>query len=273
MLTGQRAFSADDPYSLLRKQVEHPPPRPRDLAPDLPEQTERAILRALSKQPDARFASCQEFVRKLGHERAESPPRHMVPTRAEDRISFYIAHVAEESLLARPIGEDSSEISHPFLDLYLAGLLGVLQPDFETGMSDQRFRRPHDALTHSATDLPDSPVFLIHPALDTLIRGLRARSPFLQCQHAVVGDNLTWEPYFPTIVQIEKRLQKINDLHFVDLAHRVVKRAQAFLASGKVPFARVEIETGKDWKTLRSMENVDACCEVMLWLEQLLMKL
>ncbi len=67
-------------------------------------------------------------------------------------------------------GEDSSDIFHPFLDLYLAGLLGVLEYDSEMEVTVQRFRRPHDWLAHSAADLPDSPVFLIHPALDTFIR-------------------------------------------------------------------------------------------------------
>ncbi len=59
MLTGQRAFVAEDASSMLRQQVEKLPPRPRELATDLPERAEQAILRALSKQPDARFASCR----------------------------------------------------------------------------------------------------------------------------------------------------------------------------------------------------------------------
>ena len=170
-------------------------------------------------------------------------------------------------------GEDSSDIFHPFLDLYLTGLLGVLQPDPETGLLYQRFRRPHDALKHSATDLPDSPVFLLHPALDTLIRGQRARAPFLQFQHAAVGDNMPWEPYFPTVMQIERQLQKIDDHRFVDLAHQMIKRIQAILTSGKIPFARAEIETSKDWKVLCGMASNDLCCEALLWLEELLAKL
>ena len=167
-------------------------------------------------------------------------------------------------------GEDSSDIHHPFLDLYLTGLLGVLQSDPETGIAYQRFRRPHDALTRSAADLPGSPIFLLHPALDTVIRGQRARAPFLQYQHVPVGDNMPWEPYFPTIVQIEKSLQKVENHPFVVLAHQVLKRMQAILTSAKIPFARVEMETSKDWKTLCSMGDDDACGESLLWLEELL---
>ena len=98
-------------------------------------------------------------------------------------------------------------------------------------------------------------------------------APFLQYQHAIVGDNLPWEPYFPTVMQIEKQLQKIDDQRFVDLAHQVVKRTQAYLTSGKVPYARVEIETSKEWKALGEMAGDDRRCEALLWLEELLGKL
>ncbi|MCA8999362.1 MAG: protein kinase, partial [Planctomycetaceae bacterium] len=67
-------------------------------------------------------------------------------------------------------GEDSTEIYHPFQDLYFSGLLGVVTRDPEDGTMIQRFRKPHDSLIHSATELPESPFFLIHPALDTFIR-------------------------------------------------------------------------------------------------------
>ncbi len=63
-----------------------------------------------------------------------------------------------------------ADIFHPFRDLYFVGLLGVLQRDQETGNTIQRFRRPHDPLVPEAVELPETPVFLIHPALDTFIR-------------------------------------------------------------------------------------------------------
>jgi hypothetical protein len=105
MLTGRRAFIDADPHRLLRKQIEEPPPWPREFVSELPSHAERAILRALSKDPEDRFASCQEFARELGSGFAEQSRRHIVPTPLENRISFCIAHVAEESLLARQIGD------------------------------------------------------------------------------------------------------------------------------------------------------------------------
>ena len=128
-------------------------------------------------------------------------------------------------------GEDSSAIFHPFRDLYLAGLLGVVQPDPETGHAIQRFRRPHDPLTQWAAALPDSPVYLVHPALDTFIQAQHTRTAFLQFQHVPVGDNLLWEPHFPLLLQVERQLQKIDDREFVDLAHQGQRALCVILAT------------------------------------------
>ena len=135
----------------------------------------------------------------------------------------------------------------------------------------QRFRRPHDSLSRSATELPDSPVFLIHPALDTFIRA--QRTSFLQFQHIPVGENLVWHPYFLTILQIERQLQKIKDRQVSDLVHQVVRRVQALLNTGQTRFARLEIETSPDYKTLREKAEDEAGGEILLWLDELLREL
>ena len=137
----------------------------------------------------------------------------------------------------------------------------------------QRFRRPHDPLVPTAVELPDSPVFLIHPALDTFIRSQRTRGPFLQFQHIVVGENLVWEPYFLTLMQVERQLQKCADQRFVELGHQIVKRIQSLLNSGRPPFARLEIESSPDWKAIWSYEGRDDCSEALLWLQELIKEL
>lgn len=137
----------------------------------------------------------------------------------------------------------------------------------------QRFRRPHDPLVPAAVELPDSPVFLIHPALDTFIRSQRTRGPFLQFQHIVVGEDLVWEPYFLTLMQVERQLQKCADQRFVELGHQIVKRIQSLLNSGRSPFARLEIESSPDWKAIWSYEGRDDCSEALLWLQELIKEL
>jgi serine/threonine protein kinase len=61
MLTGQPPFAAPSEYDLLKAQVESPPPPFRDRLPQIPEIVERAVLRVLEKNPDARFQSARDF--------------------------------------------------------------------------------------------------------------------------------------------------------------------------------------------------------------------
>jgi serine/threonine protein kinase len=277
-----RRPAPEDSFQYVRR---HTCGRPRDLVAIASEiSSKRAVLdekrlREIVRQTSEAvvvanvFDEIQVFLNCLGDREARLRFLARIPANILEKSE--VVRVCEEFNGLEPgslrhFGEDSDAIFHPFLDLYLAGLLGVVRQDSESVQAFQRFRRPHDALTHSATDLPDSPVYLLHPAMDTLLRALRAREPFLQYQHVIVGDNLPWEPYFPAVMQIEKQLQKIGDLRFVDLAHQVVKRAQAFLVSGKVPFARAEIETSRDWKTLRCLADDNLRGEALLWLEELL---
>jgi hypothetical protein len=170
-------------------------------------------------------------------------------------------------------GEDSSDIFHPFRDLYIAGMLGVIDYDPELGITVQRFRRPHDPLSRAAAELPDSPVYLLHPALDIFIRSQHTRTPFLQYQHVPVGENLLWEPHFPVLMQIEKHLRHVDDQEFVDMAHQLVKRMQSLLNTGTTRFARIEIETCSDWLELQRRPRNEAGDDALLWMEELLGRL
>jgi len=61
LLTGRVPFQRTNDYELMRAHVEKAPPPPRWFAPDLPEGIEAALLRALEKRPDERFATTREF--------------------------------------------------------------------------------------------------------------------------------------------------------------------------------------------------------------------
>jgi hypothetical protein len=145
-----------------------------------------------------------------------------------------------------------------------------VQRNQETGQIIQRFRRPHDPLASVTTGLPDTSVFLLHPALDTFIRSQRTRKPFLQYQHIRVGDDLVWQPYFDKIMEVEKQLHKIDTHSFTESAHQVVKRIQSLLHSGQTPFARAEIENSEDWQNLYEHQQQNDCGDAILWLEELM---
>lgn len=67
LLMGQTPFGGDDVYGILSAHLSNPPPRFRDVRPDLPVSTElEAIVgRALAKRREERFSSATSFRRAL----------------------------------------------------------------------------------------------------------------------------------------------------------------------------------------------------------------
>jgi serine/threonine-protein kinase len=61
LLTGRAPFAANSDYELCRMHLEELPPLPRSVVQDLPDTVERAVMRALSKQADERYASVAEL--------------------------------------------------------------------------------------------------------------------------------------------------------------------------------------------------------------------
>jgi tRNA A-37 threonylcarbamoyl transferase component Bud32 len=61
MATGRRPFESETPYSIAVMQVTTPPPSPRAINPRLSLSLESVILKALSKQPEARYQTAQEL--------------------------------------------------------------------------------------------------------------------------------------------------------------------------------------------------------------------
>ncbi len=86
LLAGRRPFVGTNVEELLRMHREQPPPDPRSLVPDLPEEVAAAILKALSKRPTDRFSSCEALARALGCRfLSDAPAAPMVLREAECR--------------------------------------------------------------------------------------------------------------------------------------------------------------------------------------------
>lgn len=61
VLTGQLPFETDNEFELMKSQTEITPRRPREINPDITEDVEAAIMKAIEKDPDNRFQTAGEF--------------------------------------------------------------------------------------------------------------------------------------------------------------------------------------------------------------------
>lgn len=77
--TGQRPFSADSLFDLLRQHVEVPPPSPRALRRELAPELESVILTALAKLPEQRFSSAYAMSMALQHATAHLTAEQWTP--------------------------------------------------------------------------------------------------------------------------------------------------------------------------------------------------
>lgn len=65
MLAGQAPFEATTPHAVLHQLIYEPPPPVRSRRPDLPEEVNASLARALAKTPTARYATAKDFVDAL----------------------------------------------------------------------------------------------------------------------------------------------------------------------------------------------------------------
>jgi hypothetical protein len=74
ILVGRHPFPSDNPLSALMAHVNKPVPLPSQLGVVLPPGAEAALLRALAKKPEDRFARSGDFVRGLAGSQYSVPP-------------------------------------------------------------------------------------------------------------------------------------------------------------------------------------------------------
>jgi serine/threonine-protein kinase len=67
MLTGHVPFEAESDYQIMANHVSTPPPLPTRFYPYIPQGVENAVVRAIEKNPDARFQTVEEFGLALEH--------------------------------------------------------------------------------------------------------------------------------------------------------------------------------------------------------------
>ncbi len=115
MVTGRPPFQAETPIALIHMQLNDPLPPPRQLRPDLPEDAQRVILKALTKEPKYRYSSCGAMAAAFTQAIAQAP---FAPT----------APPVEEATMPHPAAEKAVVAPALWQRLpgWVLGLVGVL---------------------------------------------------------------------------------------------------------------------------------------------------
>jgi eukaryotic-like serine/threonine-protein kinase len=94
LLTLQPAFSARDRQQLLRRILHDEPPRPRQLNPAIPADLETIILKAMEKEPSARYASARELADDLERFLEDQPVQARRPSLVHRTVKWARRHRA-----------------------------------------------------------------------------------------------------------------------------------------------------------------------------------
>jgi hypothetical protein len=129
MLTGKVPFSADSDYQIMADHVNTPPPLLTNIFPYVPKGVERAVLKALEKNPDARYQNAEEFGAALDNSQGVAAAAPAVSARpaATPLASVPVAAAAAGALAAEA---PKPAVSRPFFTrerrVIAAGLVAVL---------------------------------------------------------------------------------------------------------------------------------------------------
>jgi len=166
--------------------------------------------------------------------------------------------------------ETHQDLNHPFRDLYMTGLLGVLVRDTRSDQIFQRFRQPEDLIIDIAKTLPQSNYYFIHPALQSLL--LQQRSSRLQHlhQHIMIGESATWDRIDEVTWHIERALSQVQAQPVRDAVRELLRmRRQLSLASADYRRQK-QWESHHTWikaKDLLQKQRLDA---ILFWCDELL---
>ncbi|MEM7316960.1 MAG: protein kinase, partial [Planctomycetota bacterium] len=106
LLTGTRPFQSESVVEVLRMQKFDHPPRLHELLPDLPEPVADAVMKALSKDPAQRYATCRAFAQAFCSEAAKIKVN-------DSRKVVHVSLTAGESLIARRMARELAKAGYP----------------------------------------------------------------------------------------------------------------------------------------------------------------
>jgi serine/threonine-protein kinase len=114
MVAGRPPFVAEGVGELFAKHMLEEPPAITALAPHVPPHMANAIMKALAKDPEARFASMDDFRKALVGEIKVVAPAGSAPSAAARRASSTLAQTMSQKASTSTLSSASSEIDDSF---------------------------------------------------------------------------------------------------------------------------------------------------------------
>ncbi len=174
-----------------------------------------------------------------------------------------------DAAAVRSFGTESPEIFHPFGDLYLCGLLGVIVEDTDSHQAVQRFRRPDDPVRVSGADLPHSDWYLLHPALSVWLQQSQLNPDFFHNPIITAGDGIIWEAWDPICCEIARLATHVPDQNLRRFIALSTASAREHLKSREMGSLYHRLQSSFNWTSnlseLRRLGHED----LSLWLEEL----
>jgi formylglycine-generating enzyme required for sulfatase activity len=114
LITGRKPFTGDTPFSIMMKHTNDPLPRPNDLVPDLPDEVEKVIFKALAKKPEDRYPTMGKFAKALEQLSAISGQGSPVSSGVDDETLLYPPEGGSARPLVEPAVQALIEMAQKF---------------------------------------------------------------------------------------------------------------------------------------------------------------
>ena len=107
LVTGRVPFTGDTPYAIVHKHIYDPPPRASTIDPEIPPAVDSVLMKALAKEPDARYATPITLMKAFNRAVAASGLTALDQSRAAPRPAQLPA--PPESAVVYPVDDGSGK--------------------------------------------------------------------------------------------------------------------------------------------------------------------
>jgi serine/threonine protein kinase len=115
LLTGKLPFTADNLIAMAMKQVSESPLPPRSVVPEIPTEVEKIVLQAMSKNPNERYETVNEFLHDLTKVRLRIRTARL-PTASLSSLKELDGNVASWTRPDRQEDQEGPRVSIHFVD-------------------------------------------------------------------------------------------------------------------------------------------------------------